>query len=190
MDMSKLAMESKSSHDTLLDVLGYDQDTSYDRPVSVQIVSDTVHISLGGQFISNASGTNLQIQVRDDGVLFDCARSGIAFMLGVPVGSYIDNALQLIDPIEWSLGNISIPTNVHKWYLQQKLATADRAKYESKSRGMLINKGLPSKSYGNYLSLTTPIGAKLPITPYMSQINAGVPAAPATGASAQSISQL
>jgi hypothetical protein len=38
-----------SSSRTLLEVLGYDQDTSFDRPITTQIVSDTNHLSIGGR---------------------------------------------------------------------------------------------------------------------------------------------
>ena len=50
MDMGQMNVgATPSSSRTLLEVLGYDQDTSFDRPITTQIVSDTNHLSIGGR---------------------------------------------------------------------------------------------------------------------------------------------
>ena len=52
MDMNRMAMgATPSGSRTILEALGYDQDTSFDRPITTQIVSDTNHLSIGGRFV-------------------------------------------------------------------------------------------------------------------------------------------
>ena len=85
MDMNRLAVGGAptSSGRTLLDVMGYDQDTSFDRPITTQIVSDTNHLSIGGRS-GVKQAENIQIMIRDDNVVLDLGRSGLAFDLRLP----------------------------------------------------------------------------------------------------------
>lgn len=46
-DMASM-MSSKKGSQSILDVVGADMNTSYDRAMQVQLVSDTFHISAGG----------------------------------------------------------------------------------------------------------------------------------------------
>jgi hypothetical protein len=59
-----------------LEALGYDQDTSFDRPITTQIVSDTNHLSIGGRVVG--PGENIQIMIRDDNVVLDLGRTGLS----------------------------------------------------------------------------------------------------------------
>lgn len=43
--------------------------------------------------------------IRDDNVVLDLGRSGLAGEFLMPSGSTIGNILQLLMPIEWVLGN-------------------------------------------------------------------------------------
>lgn len=105
MDMNRMAMGGAvSGARTILEALGYDQDTSFDRPITTQIVSDTNHLSIGGRSGVGA-GENIQIMVRDDNVVLDLSRSGLTGELILPSGYAIDNIQQLFQPIEWILGN-------------------------------------------------------------------------------------
>lgn len=47
-DMAGL-MSSKKSSASILDIVGADVNSSYDRAMQVQLMSDTFHISAGGQ---------------------------------------------------------------------------------------------------------------------------------------------
>lgn len=47
-DMAGL-MASKKSSDSFLDIVGADVNSSFDRPLQVQLISDTFHVSTGGQ---------------------------------------------------------------------------------------------------------------------------------------------
>jgi hypothetical protein len=104
MDMNKLQVgASPAQSRTILEALGYDQDTSFDRPITTQIVSDTNHLSIGGRYVG--PGENIQIMVRDDNVVMDLGRSGLVGELLIPSHYNIGNALQLFQPIEWIIGN-------------------------------------------------------------------------------------
>jgi len=95
MDMNKMALgASPGSSRTILDALGYDQDTSFDRPITTQVVSDTNHLSIGGR--KAGPGENIQIMIRDDNVVLDIGRSGLAFELVLPSAYTVDNVLTLL----------------------------------------------------------------------------------------------
>lgn len=118
-------------------MLGYDQDTSFDRPITTQIVSDTNHLSIGGR-TEITGGENIQIMVRDDNIVMDLCRSGLAFELRLPKGQYIDNALTLFQPIEWILGNTQCGYANMQYFLQQKLAHNKPKKYNKLMKHMLL----------------------------------------------------
>ena len=104
MDMGAMNVgATPASSRTILEALGYDQDSSFDRPITTQIVSDTNHLSIGGRVIS--PGENIQIMIRDDNVVLDLERSGLAFEFRVSKNQYVDNILSIFQPIEWILGN-------------------------------------------------------------------------------------
>jgi hypothetical protein len=104
MDMNRMAMgATPSGSRTILEALGYDQDTSFDRPITTQIVSDTNHLSIGGRFVG--PGENIQIMVRDDNIVMDLGRSALVGELLIPSGAVIHNILEILQPIEWILGN-------------------------------------------------------------------------------------
>jgi hypothetical protein len=104
MDMNKMSMGAgPTSSRTILEALGYDQDSSFDRPITTQIVSDTNHLSIGGRYVG--PGENIQIMIRDDNVVLDLGRSALVGELLLPSHYLIGNALQLFQPIEWILGN-------------------------------------------------------------------------------------
>jgi hypothetical protein len=93
MDMGQMSMgATPSSSRTLLEVLGYDQDTSFDRPITTQIVSDTNHLSIGGRS-GISGGENIQIMIRDDNVVLDMGRSGLAGEFVCHTNCRIDNIL-------------------------------------------------------------------------------------------------
>jgi len=92
MDMNKMSMGAgPTSSRTILEALGYDQDSSFDRPITTQIVSDTNHLSIGGRVVG--PGENIQIMIRDDNVVLDLGRSGIAGELVIDKDCRIDNIL-------------------------------------------------------------------------------------------------
>ena len=91
MDMNRMAIGgSPASSRTILEALGYDQDSSFDRPITTQIVSDTNHLSIGGR-AGIKGGENIQIMIRDDNVVLDLGRSGLAGELIVPATCWFDN---------------------------------------------------------------------------------------------------
>jgi hypothetical protein len=49
-DMAGLLAAKKSS-DSFLDIVGADVNSSYDRPIQIQMISDTFHVSTGGQAV-------------------------------------------------------------------------------------------------------------------------------------------
>ena len=86
-----------------MDVVGADINTSYDRSMQYQIVSDTFHISTGGQ--GNVGGNvGIQIQLRDDNSIHYLKRSGIAF--DVEVAGFVHNAAMFFNGLELSIGNV------------------------------------------------------------------------------------
>jgi hypothetical protein len=104
MDMNKMALGAQpGSSRTILEALGYDQDTSFDRPITTQIVSDTNHLSIGGRYVG--PGENIQIMIRDDNVVLDLGRSGLVGEFLIPSGCVVHNILEIMQPIEWILGN-------------------------------------------------------------------------------------
>lgn len=95
MDMNRMAMGgAPSSSRTILEALGYDQDSSFDRPITTQIVSDTNHLSIGGRVVG--PGENVQIMIRDDNIVLDLGRSGLAGEFVCHANCRIDNILQLL----------------------------------------------------------------------------------------------
>lgn len=137
MDMGQLNVGgTPASSRTILEALGYDQDTSFDRPISTQIVSDTNHLSIGGRVVS--PGENIQVMIRDDNVVLDLHRSGIAGELILPATVDIDNILQILQPIEWILGNVQCGYANMQYYLQQKLYTSKWKQYEKIAKGLLL----------------------------------------------------
>lgn len=138
MDMNRMAMGgAPSSSRTILEALGYDQDSSFDRPITTQIVSDTNHLSIGGRKVGG--GENVQIMIRDDNVVLDLGRSGLAFELVIPSEYTLDNALALFQPIEWILGNTQCGYANMQYYLQQRLARQDPKKYRKQRQAMLLS---------------------------------------------------
>ena len=104
MDMNKMQIGgTPASSRTILEALGYDQDTSFDRPITTQIVSDTNHLSIGGRVVG--PGENIQVMIRDDNVVLDLGRCGLAGEFVCHKNNKIDNILQLFQPIEWIIGN-------------------------------------------------------------------------------------
>ena len=145
MDMGQLNVGgTPASSRTILEALGYDQDTSFDRPISTQIVSDTNHLSIGGRVVS--PGENIQVMIRDDNVILDLHRTGIAGELILPAGVDIDNILQILQPIEWILGNVQCGYANMQYYLQQKLYTSKWKQYEKIAKGLLLAR--PPEAYG------------------------------------------
>lgn len=93
MDMNRMAMgASPSGSRTILEALGYDQDTSFDRPITTQIVSDTNHLSIGGRD-GISGGENIQIMIRDDNIVLDLGRSGLSGEILINTNCEIGNIL-------------------------------------------------------------------------------------------------
>ena len=44
--------------------------------------------------------------IRDDNVVMDLGRSGLTGEIVIPAGFAIDNVLQILQPIEWIIGNV------------------------------------------------------------------------------------
>ncbi len=105
-DLAQLSTEKKNSM-SLLDVVGADIMGSYDRSLQTQIVSDTYHISLGGQ--DNVQPlSNLQINLNDDNALYYLKKSGILFDQVVNDPFFVHNAAALFTGLEISFGSVSV----------------------------------------------------------------------------------
>ena len=114
-DMASL-MGSKKASDSFLDIVGVDVNSSFDRPLQVQLVSDTFHVSAGGQNIGQ--NYNIQIMIRDDNALHYLKREGLVFDLVCSENAYVHNAATLFTGLELSIGNVSTATPFQHYYVQ------------------------------------------------------------------------
>ena len=101
-----------------MDVVGADINSpSFDRNMQVQVVSDTYHISLGG---NNAVAplSNLQIQLADDNVIYYLKHSGILFDFQINDPYFVHNAAALFTGLEISFGNVTVSTPFQHFLIQ------------------------------------------------------------------------
>jgi hypothetical protein len=113
-DMAGL-MSSKRASASILDIVGADVNSSYDRAMQVQVLSDTFHLSAGGQTFGG--NFNIQVQLRDDNAVHYLKKSGLLFEYITDTGSYPSNMAMLFTGLELSIGNIVLSTPFQHFYV-------------------------------------------------------------------------
>ena len=114
-DMASLSVGKRNS-DSILDVVGVDVNSSYDRAIQIQFISDTFNISTGGQDVG--PNRNIQILLRDDNAIHYMKRSGLLFDFIANGHDYVHNAAALFSGLEVSIGGVTFATPFSHFYAQ------------------------------------------------------------------------
>lgn len=135
-DMANLMTSSSRKGTSLMDVVGADVNSSYDRSMQYQIVSDTFHISTGGQ-PDIGGNVGIQIQLRDDNAVHYLKRSGIAF--DAVVEGYVHNAAMFFTGLELTIGGVTVSTPFQHYYVQQRLSKMGQKRLEPYHNGLCLD---------------------------------------------------
>ena len=131
---SKMNLSDKS----ILEILGYDTDSSFKEPQQVMISQSVQEISIGGQ--AGISSGNLQIAIRDEGVLLDINKSCVAFDLTLGATTLLpDNICQAFQPINCQLGKLSWAVGDGQRCLQSYIHTKPKKFFKKIANGLLMS---------------------------------------------------